>query len=413
MTTTAYQYAGPKCKRFQRVEISKLSVNWIREKVKDVVKDGDKLFFMRDGVTPDHGFRELSDDKYVRELVHASRHTGVCKIHVYHEGSVAPFPPTVDDEAWHEDSWTWNPWGDVDNDDNLWYGGNVNEGVNEGLKEVVNKGDSEDWWKGCLSPDSVSVKGVRVTQVTPGRRYKLTARKRIGGKMLNFDDEASEPVLYFHGNYSDDEFEEVRRRAEEIREEEELKRKESEERGQEEADKEDESDGERREEEADQDVDKEYESDEDYEGDESETDEDDIDYESEEDIERVVGAVDSSDEEGPYAYGAPRGCEHKDVVKTKFNPTTAGEDIKWKLGMTFVNKRELKTAVRNYSIGQGRALMYAVDDKHRIQVKCSKGCTFSLWASYVKSHEVWIIKTLVPEHNCIYSYRNKLVKGLF
>ena len=69
----------------------------IREMVRDVVTDEDKLYFMRDGVTPDEGYKLLVKDRHVLQLVKASNMTGVCKIHVYHAYSNAPAPRVVED----------------------------------------------------------------------------------------------------------------------------------------------------------------------------------------------------------------------------------------------------------------------------------------------------------------------------
>ncbi|KAL1830666.1 hypothetical protein ACET3Z_000317 [Daucus carota] len=104
MTSVAYQYSGPKSKVFKRIDVDKLSVKDIREMVRDVVSDDDKLYMMRDGVTPDEGFKLLVKDKHVLELVNASEMTGVCKIHVYHAYSQAPLPPVLEDSEDEEEA---------------------------------------------------------------------------------------------------------------------------------------------------------------------------------------------------------------------------------------------------------------------------------------------------------------------
>lgn len=55
MTCLKYQYAGPKKKKFERIDVDKLSVKQIRKMVSDVVSDNDRLYFAKDGVTPDNG----------------------------------------------------------------------------------------------------------------------------------------------------------------------------------------------------------------------------------------------------------------------------------------------------------------------------------------------------------------------
>lgn len=126
------------------------------------------------------------------------------------------------------------------------------------------------------------------------------------------------------------------------------------------------------------------------------------------------GSVDSlhseeSDEDEEFAYAEPPICNKKARVNEVFNKKTSGKDIKWKAGLIFENKKEVKDAVREFSIASGRPLKYAVDDLHRIQVICAKGCPFRMWVSFMKEYEGWQIKTLNDDHNCIYHFNNKLV----
>lgn len=100
MTCLKWQYTGPKLKRFKQIEVGDLSVREIRDMVRSVVSDDDKLFFAKDAVTPDHGFKLIRKDSDVKKMVEAVKKagTGVCKIHVFHSWSKAD-PPVVSDDS--------------------------------------------------------------------------------------------------------------------------------------------------------------------------------------------------------------------------------------------------------------------------------------------------------------------------
>lgn len=97
MTCVKWQYTGPKAKVFEGKEVYNMTLKEVRELVADVVTEDDKLYFMKDGVTPDEGYALLLHDSQLKELANASNRTGVCKIHVFHSWSTAS-PPVCDEE---------------------------------------------------------------------------------------------------------------------------------------------------------------------------------------------------------------------------------------------------------------------------------------------------------------------------
>lgn len=81
--------------------------------------------------------------------------------------------------------------------------------------------------------------------------------------------------------------------------------------------------------------------------------------------------------------------------------------------MLFSNKKQLKDAVRASSMATGRPYQYKVDDLKRVKVVCASGCPFKMWVGFIKETEGWQIKTVNAEHNCVWSYKNKLVNCKF
>ncbi|KAK1386825.1 hypothetical protein POM88_015003 [Heracleum sosnowskyi] len=122
-----------------------------------------------------------------------------------------------------------------------------------------------------------------------------------------------------------------------------------------------------------------------------------------------MGSQEKSDVDENYAYVGPSTIGKNKRVNEPFNPCTSGKDIKWRCGLIFGSKQELKTVVMVFSIAIGRPLRYRVDGQHMIHVVCAEGCPFRMWVSYMEKFEGWQIKTLFDDYNCIYHFSNKLV----
>lgn len=148
-------------------------------------------------------------------------------------------------------------------------------------------------------------------------------------------------------------------------------------------------------------------------GDEDEYDEEDSGDETDEDSgeESDINYVMSEEEEEDafVCYAEPPERKKRDMPPGVFNSKTPAKNIKWKVGMIFVDKKQLKTAVRDNSMASGRPYKYLIDDKRRVQLGCAEGCPFKMWVSYIKECDGWQIKTVVNEHNCVWNYKNKLV----
>ncbi|XP_074363780.1 uncharacterized protein LOC141704441 [Apium graveolens] len=115
-----------------------------------------------------------------------------------------------------------------------------------------------------------------------------------------------------------------------------------------------------------------------------------------------------SDEEFCFANPLPDKQKMK-CVDGVFNVNTSANNIKFKAGMVFGSKSDFKQAVRSCSMANGRPYKFLHDDLKRVQVGCAHGCPFRMWVSYNKEKDVWHLKSIIDEHNCVWNYKNKLV----
>ena len=84
MTSAEYNYCGKFKKVWNNVDFLAMTVNEIRAKASEVVRDEDTIYYMKDGVTPDKGYESLISDEQIERVARVSRFTGVVKLHVYH-----------------------------------------------------------------------------------------------------------------------------------------------------------------------------------------------------------------------------------------------------------------------------------------------------------------------------------------
>nr|XP_028956330.1 uncharacterized protein LOC114824095 [Malus domestica] len=77
----------------------------------------------------------------------------------------------------------------------------------------------------------------------------------------------------------------------------------------------------------------------------------------------------------------------------------------FRLGMQFANKAEVKEAIKEWAIINGREVKFVKDDKIRVRAKCvgnkKTKCPFTIFASIIDSYEpTFAIKTLCLDHHC-------------
>ncbi|CAN6558228.1 unnamed protein product [Malus baccata var. baccata] len=77
----------------------------------------------------------------------------------------------------------------------------------------------------------------------------------------------------------------------------------------------------------------------------------------------------------------------------------------FRLGMQFANKAEVKEAIKEWAIINGREVKFVKDDKIRVRAKCvgnkKTKCPFTIFASIIDSDEpTFAIKTFCLDHHC-------------
>ncbi|KAK9046667.1 hypothetical protein V6N11_052550 [Hibiscus sabdariffa] len=102
--------------------------------------------------------------------------------------------------------------------------------------------------------------------------------------------------------------------------------------------------------------------------------------------------------------------EGNSVVKKSNNVFFYASTVqpRFELGMIFENQQQLKDALYSYAVAHRFDFKYVSNRKEKIRVVCKvKGCPFMLHASWDKSDGFYKIKTLVVEHQCSVTFKNK------
>lgn len=274
-----------------------------------VVKEEDTLFYIKDGVTPDKGYGRLETYEDIVELAKVSRMTGVAKLHVHCETQRR----NVEEEGSNA------------------VGGNEDERINS-WENIELGGDDWEGEGDLEAPDKVQ-----------GRKKKFTARKRVSKTVQSAkktkkdkqkvvdeesddfeesEEEDSEYEVEIRDDCSDSELTEMRKIREEIRKENEAIDKEQSQIIRETL----------------RQLGSKYN---DYDSNSTGGSMDSLYYE------------DSEDEDEKVAYAEPPAYSKKPRVNKVFNKKTAGKYIRWKAGLVFESKKELKDAVREFSIALG------------------------------------------------------------
>lgn len=81
------------------------------------------------------------------------------------------------------------------------------------------------------------------------------------------------------------------------------------------------------------------------------------------------------------------------------------------LGMVFQDVKQLRKAIKTYSVFHRKQLQYIRNEARRIRVKCNAaaGCPWLFSASYDERARGLVVKTLIDEHSCAASFKNNMV----
>ncbi|KAK0586338.1 hypothetical protein LWI29_005213 [Acer saccharum] len=120
-------------------------------------------------------------------------------------------------------------------------------------------------------------------------------------------------------------------------------------------------------------------------------------------------SLDGSD--GEEDDGGPR----RKFIKTnyhEFNPRCDLQDPIFRVGMEFGSADLFRKAIRAHAVKHRRVVKFKKNDPNRIKAVCmGEGCQWFVYASWLADHKTFKIKSLVDEHTCVMSFRNKFVNS--
>ncbi|KAK2659659.1 hypothetical protein Ddye_006192 [Dipteronia dyeriana] len=98
----------------------------------------------------------------------------------------------------------------------------------------------------------------------------------------------------------------------------------------------------------------------------------------------------------------------------EFNQRHDMQDPILKLGMEFSSVAVFRKAIRVHSVKHRRIVKFKKNDPNRIRVTCQdERCIWFVFASWLCDHKTFKIKSLLDEHTCVMSFKNKCVRSKF
>ncbi|KAK0606844.1 hypothetical protein LWI29_005126 [Acer saccharum] len=96
----------------------------------------------------------------------------------------------------------------------------------------------------------------------------------------------------------------------------------------------------------------------------------------------------------------------------EFNPKHDLQDPVFRLGMEFSNADVCRKAIRAHFMKHRRVVKFKKNDPNRIRVVCKdEGCKWFVFASWLSDHKTFKIKSLLDDHTCVMSFKNKYVSS--
>lgn len=83
------------------------------------------------------------------------------------------------------------------------------------------------------------------------------------------------------------------------------------------------------------------------------------------------------------------------------------ESLKFELGVLFNSLNDFKDAINDYAVKGGWNIRFVKNDKTRVRAKCVEGCKWVAYCSKVQNERTFQLKTLVDEHTCSKSFKNR------
>ncbi|KAK2645923.1 hypothetical protein Ddye_021118 [Dipteronia dyeriana] len=98
----------------------------------------------------------------------------------------------------------------------------------------------------------------------------------------------------------------------------------------------------------------------------------------------------------------------------KFNSRHDMQDPVFKLGMEFSSVTVFRKAIRAHSVKHRKIVKFKKNDPNRIRVICQdEGCKWFVFASWLSDYKTFKIKSLLDEHTCVMSFKNKCASSKF
>ncbi|KAK2654206.1 hypothetical protein Ddye_014062 [Dipteronia dyeriana] len=98
----------------------------------------------------------------------------------------------------------------------------------------------------------------------------------------------------------------------------------------------------------------------------------------------------------------------------EFNPIQDMQDPVFKLGMEFSSVAMFRKANKAHSVKYRRIVKFKKNDPNRIRVICQdEGCKWFVFASWLNDNKTFKIKSLLDDHTCAMSFKNKCVSSKF
>ncbi|KAK1591161.1 hypothetical protein Q3G72_003222 [Acer saccharum] len=96
----------------------------------------------------------------------------------------------------------------------------------------------------------------------------------------------------------------------------------------------------------------------------------------------------------------------------EFNPKHDLQDPVFRLGMEFSNVDVFRKAIRAHFMKHRRVVKFKKNNPNRIRVVCKdEGCKWFVFASWLSDHKTFKIKSLLDDHTCVMSFKNKYVSS--
>ncbi|KAK8672724.1 hypothetical protein V6N13_111088 [Hibiscus sabdariffa] len=113
-----------------------------------------------------------------------------------------------------------------------------------------------------------------------------------------------------------------------------------------------------------------------------------------------------SSDVGSYETDSDGDFVSRKTTKVFFDSSTS--EPRFELGMIFENGNQFKDALYAYAVAHRFDFKFVCNRKEKVRVVCKgKGCPFVVHASWDKSDSCFKVKTLVTDHSCSVTFKNK------